>query len=304
VGHPIAVVAKRTGLSRDVIRMWERRYAAVEPDRTPAGQRLYSDAQVNRVRLLAAATRGGRSIKTVATLPTADLERLVAEDQAQQVPVAATANGSGQRELVAAALAHARVLDGSSLNRELQRSLAMHGIPTLLEDFVPALMHRIGDEWHAGRLTIAQEHLASATVLAIVLKTLRSIPEVPGAPRLLVTTPSGELHAVGAALAAATAALDGWTVTYLGVDVPAAEIVAAAAGRVDAVALSVVFTNNPAATVRELHGVRAGLPPDIPLIAGGPAAVRMADAIAQPGLVVCANMTDLRRELARVMRAT
>jgi len=299
-GHPIAVVAERTGLSQDVLRVWERRYGAVEPERSAGGQRLYSDDQVNRFRLLAAATKHGRSIKTVADLATAELERLVADDEAQRPLATPPTDASVHIARAEAALVHTRALDGSSLDRELRRTIARHGIPAFLQEIVPTLMHRVGEEWQAGRLTIAHEHLASAAVLAIILEAMRSVPEAPGAPRLLVTTPSGERHAVGAALAAAAAALDGWTIIYLGVDVPAADIVAAAsASDADAVAVSVVHTDNPASVVRELHAVRASLPAAIPVIAGGAAAVRMARTLAQPGLVVCESITDMRRLLAR-----
>jgi methanogenic corrinoid protein MtbC1 len=304
VGHPIAVVAERTGLSRDVLRVWERRYAAVEPDRSPGGQRLYSDDQVNRFRLLAAATKHGRTIKTVVGLTTADLERLVADDDAQRPAPPAPTGESAHVERAEAALVHTRALDGSSLDRELRRTIARHGIPAFLQEIVPTLMHRIGEEWQAGRLTIAHEHLASAAVLAIILEAMRSVPEAPGAPRLLVTTPSGERHAVGAALAAAAAALDGWTIIYLGVDVPAADIVAAAsASRADVVALSIVLSDHSAAVVRELHAVRAAMPAAIPVLAGGAAAVRMTESLSQPGLIVCSGIADMRRVLAREVQA-
>src|SRR5437868_1909438 len=78
--HPIAVVAERTGLSQDVLRVWERRYGAVHPARASGGQRLYTDADVERLALLSAATRAGRSIAQVATLETSALAALVDED--------------------------------------------------------------------------------------------------------------------------------------------------------------------------------------------------------------------------------
>jgi methylmalonyl-CoA mutase cobalamin-binding subunit len=213
-------------------------------------------------------------------------------------------NAAAHVERAEAALAHTRALDGSSLDRELRRTIARHGIPAFLQDIVPTLMHRIGEEWQAGRLAIAHEHLASAAVLAIILEAMRSVPEDPGAPRLLVTTPALERHAVGAALAAAAAALDGWTIIYLGVDVPAADIVSAASAcRADAVALSVVHTDHPAAVARELDAVRAALPAHIPLLVGGAAAMRMAERLSQPGLVVCTSIDDMRRVLALEARA-
>src|SRR5215218_3968718 len=78
--HPISVVVDRTGLSQHLLRVWERRYGAVEPTRGEGGHRLYSDADIERVRLLHAATRGGRTIGQVARLSADALARMVAED--------------------------------------------------------------------------------------------------------------------------------------------------------------------------------------------------------------------------------
>ncbi len=299
-GHPIAVVAERTGLSRDVLRVWERRYSAVEPARTPGGQRLYSDADVARFRLLAAATKHGRSISQVASMPTAELEHLVGEDEAARPATEPASLADVHAERVALALEYTRALDGAGLDRVLRRAIAQNGLSAFLEDIVPHLMHRIGEQWNAGRLGIAQEHLASAAVLAIILESTHAVPEAPSAPRLLVTTPSGERHAVGAALAAAAAVLDGWAAVYLGVDVPAADIVAAAeATGARAVAMSVVYTDDLALVSRELREVRSKLNARVPLLVGGVAAMRISEELKQPGLVVCGSIAEMRAVLAR-----
>ena len=304
IGHPISVVAERTGLSRDVLRVWERRYAAVEPMRTPGGHRLYSNESIDRFRLLTAATKHGRSISGVAGLATDALRRLVTEDEAERpaAPDDSAVRASAEHALLAeAALQHARTLDSSALNRELRRTIARHGIPVFLENVVPTLMYRIGEEWRAGRLMIAHEHLASAAVIAIILEAMRSVPESPGAPRLLVATPASERHAVGAVLASAAAALDGWAIIYLGVDVPAADIVAAAVtSNARAVALSIVHTDEPDFVLRELHAVRAALAANVLVIVGGAAASRMADRLTEPGMIVCNSIADMRSVLPRV----
>jgi methanogenic corrinoid protein MtbC1 len=266
--------------------------------RSPGGQRLYSNEHIDRFRLLAAATKHGRNISLVAGLATDALERLVAEDEAERPASLPESDEASHAERVRVALELTRTLDGSALDRELRRTIARHGIPVFLEDVVPTLMHRIGEEWQAGRLSIAHEHLASAAVLAIIMEAMRTVPESALAPRLLVATPAGERHAVGAALAAAAAALDGWSIIYLGVDVPAADIVAAAsASSASAVALSIVHTDEPDAVIRELHAVRASLAAHVPVIIGGATAVRMADQFTEPGLMVCGSLAEMRRML-------
>ena len=138
--------------------------------RTEGGQGLYSNQQIDRFRLLAAATRRGRNISLVAGLPNDELARLVAEDEAETPAPPHEPDGRSHAERVEAALEHTRALDGSALDRELCQTIARYGIPVFLDDIVPTFMHRVGEEWQAGRLTVAQEHLASAAVLAIILR--------------------------------------------------------------------------------------------------------------------------------------
>ena len=304
-GHTISVVAERTGLSRDVLRVWERRYRAVEPLRTAGGQRLYSDDELRRFQLLAEATRHGRSIGSVAALSTGALAKLVDEDEAARPPQLAPTvplQTAVHREVADLALTHALALDASSLDRELRRAIARYGVPMFLEDIVPALMHRIGDEWAAGRLAIPHEHLASSVVLGLLLEAVRAIPETPGALRLLVATPAGEQHVVGAALIAAAAALDGWSILFLGANVPAGDLVMAANG-VSAVALSIVHAEDARDTVRELQAVRAALPLRTTLIAGGAGALRLDAELGLPGVSVCRDIAEARAVLARVARS-
>ena len=304
-GHTIAVVAERTGLSRDVLRVWERRYRAVEPQRSAGGQRLYSDDDLHRFQLLAHATRNGRTIGSVAALSTDALGKLVADDISHAAVAPAERPAvpwEAQQEVVELALVHALALDTSSLERELRRAIGRHGLPTFLETVVPSLMHRIGDEWVAERLAIPHEHLASAVVLAILLDAVRAIPETPGAPRLLVATPVGEQHVLGAALIAAAAALDGWSILFLGANVPSADLAMAARG-VRAVALSVVHPQDGPHAMREVLALRAALPSGIPIVVGGAVAVRLRDTLAESGVSVCRDVAEARVVFARTLRA-
>ena len=197
------------------------------------------------------------------------------------------------------ALAHTLALDASSLDRELRRAVGQYGLSVFLEAIVPLLMQRIGDEWEAGRLAIPHEHLASAIVLTILLESIRAVPETPGAPRLLVATPAGEPHVVGAALIAAAAALDGWSILFLGADVPAADLVLAAQG-VRAVALSLVHPRDTAHAVREVRAVRAALARDVSILVGGALATQLRDALNVPGVMVCGSIAEARAMFATI----
>lgn len=300
-GHPIAVVAERTGLSRDVLRAWERRYSAVDPSRTAGGQRLYSDDDIERFKLLAAATSHGRSISLVAGYSTTQLAQLIAEDDAALPAATAVESSSRVRDAVDAALSAARALDGDRLDTILRRALGGLGIATFLEEVVPLLMHEVGHAWIAGTMTIAQEHLASATSISIVLDAFRALRPEAKAPRLLAATPAGEVHSVGAALAAGMAALDGWAVTYLGPNLPAEEWAEAARSiEAQVVAVSVVAPADPALVVEELRVLRAALPPSVTVAVGGSGTACVVEAFATTGLVRCESLAELRVLLARV----
>ncbi len=300
-GHPISVVAARTGLSRDVLRVWERRYGVVNPMRTSGGQRIYTDEHVHRFQLLAAATRHGRNIGLVAKLGDAELSRLVAEDDAA-LPEAGLNDGRSASRIVDTAMDAIIALDAPTLDTLLRRIVARGGVPWFLEHVVSALMRTVGDGWATGRLTTANEHLASAAVIAIVLETIRAVPSAPFAPRMLVATPSGERHAVGAALAAAAASVDGWSIVYLGADVPNADIAAAAAATdARAVALSIVYVEDHAKIVAEVRGLRQKLDAGIPLLIGGAGVAGIARDVRAPGVTVCESIAELRAHLARGM---
>ena len=298
--HTIAVVAARTGLSQDVLRVWERRYGAVAPMRSAGNQRLYSDDDIARFRLLASATSNGRSIRHVANLSTAELEALAADDVAAENHRRGAKDASVDEDRLQAALALMMSLDGASLDASLRRSIAEGGLPRFVEVDAPALMRRVGEEWEAGHISVAQEHLASAIVLNILADAIRQLPTAPSAPRLLVATLSRERHGVGAALAAAVAALDGWVVVHLGIDVPSTDIAhSAAASGARAVALSIVHDDDRAHVLREVGSVRKAAPASMPILIGGATAAAMSANLGALGAVVCQSFADFRAQLAR-----
>ena len=150
--HPIGVVADRTGLSQDVLRVWERRYQAVEPSRSLDGQRVYSNADIERLRLLRLATTGGRSIRQVAQLPTEELSRLVGEDEAARQQVERQAESAvlaSAEDQVERAMELARAVNAPQLESFLRRAAAAYGVPIFLDGLVAPLLRRMSGEWEA-----------------------------------------------------------------------------------------------------------------------------------------------------------
>ncbi|HMA44962.1 MAG TPA: cobalamin-dependent protein [Gemmatimonadales bacterium] len=293
--HPIGVVRARTGLSVEVLRAWERRYAVVRPLRSEDGKRLYSDADVERLGLLHRAARAGRSVAALASLSTGELQRMVDED-AERASTRPTLPGSYREQAMGAV----RELAPERLESLLRRALLSLGAVTFLEEVVAPLLVEIGDAWHEGRITVAHEHAASATLLQFLGWLTRSL-EVPGdAPRVVLATPRGEHHAFGAMMAAAAAAHDGWHVTWLGSDLPAAQIATGAEqGGARVVALSAA--SDAAGLERELGALRALLPRHVPVLVGGAGAATLADV---PGVTRVRDLAHWRALLDPHMTST
>jgi DNA-binding transcriptional MerR regulator/methylmalonyl-CoA mutase cobalamin-binding subunit len=299
--QPIAVVAERTGLSQDVLRAWERRYGAVRPTRDAGGQRQYTDADIRRLGLLQAATRAGRSIGSVAALPTDQIASLVEGDLAARERRAPPEMESPvSSETVDEAFAHSRALDASALDTTLRRAATAMGVTAFIETVAAPLLRRVGDEWHAGRLAPPQEHLVSSVLHDIIVATMRAFPQRSGAPKVLVATPAGDRHSIGAALVGAASALEGWNVLYLGADLPAADIAdAARTAGVRIVALSIVYTEDRARVLGEVRALRSRLPADMVLIAGGAGATSLATELAAMDVRVESSVSGLVAELRR-----
>lgn len=298
--HPIGVVAERTALSPDVLRVWERRYGAVRPARSAGGQRLYTDADVERLRLLSRATHAGRSIGQVAGLDTASLAALVREDEAQRGAARASSPDRAAR-IVSQALRRMERLDADGVRRGLARAAVELGAADFVEGVAAPLLREVGDGWHAGRVTTAQEHLVSGVVRGLLARLVEGLEVPEPGVRLVVATPAGERHEIGALLVAAVAAQEGWGVAYLGPDLPAGEIAAAAvAVGARGVAVSAIYAADPGRLVAELRALRAGLPGEVALLAGGSGAGAASQELADAGVQHVSDLAELRTVLGRL----
>jgi methanogenic corrinoid protein MtbC1 len=167
-----------------------------------------------------------------------------------------------------------------------------------MEEIIAPLLVQIGDRWRDGTLRVASEHLASATVRTLLGLMNGAFPSTPGAPRLVVTTPAGQLHELGALLAATVAASEGWHAAYLGPSLPAEEI-AAAAERVGAraVALSIIFPDDTHLS-SELRRLMQLVPEETAVLVGGRGAVHYSDLLEELGASHISDLPSFRMVLA------
>ena len=294
--HPMRLVAIRTGLTPDLLRAWEKRYGAVTPVRSPGGQRLYSDADVERLSLLARAVEGGRAIGQIANLPLGELQGLVEKDARALEPATAPVPAAESWESIQAeALAAVHRLDPAELESTLRGAALRLGMDDMLDGVLGPLLLTIGSRWHAGLLSPAHEHLATDVVRRTLTWMMEKGAPLPTAPTFVVGTLAGQTHELGAMLAAAAAASHGWRVVYLGANLPASEIaVVANHTRAAAVALSLVHPPDDPAIDVALRDLRAALPKGTAIIAGGTAAAGYADVLDEVGAARFASIRELR----------
>ncbi|MEA2603185.1 MAG: MerR family transcriptional regulator, light-induced transcriptional regulator [Acidobacteriota bacterium] len=307
--HPIGVVARRTGLKPDLIRAWERRYGAVEPGRTDTRRRFYSDEDIERLLLLRRVVSTGRGISQVARLSTEELEALLesealaapTQQQASASPASfAESGGNGDlaEEYLSRCLAAAHRLDVRELEMLIERASVAFSRTNLIEKVLVPFMQRIGDLWHQGTLRPLHEHMASAVVRSFLGAMYGSHQPELSAPQLVVTTPSRQHHELGALVAAASAAGEGWQVTYLGPELPPEEIAAAALQKgARAVALSLTYPPDDPMLVDDLRRLRRLLGSRTTLIVGGRVAPSYAGVLAEIGALQVEGLPELRQHL-------
>ncbi len=267
---PIRAVARLTGVPIDTLRAWERRYGAVTPARDGRG-RVYTDADVARIRLLHRAVQSGHAIGRAAALSNTDLTRLL--DAHASAPMNARPPASGptvDAEALARALA---TLDSAAIDEEFSRLAATLPPVMLVRDVLMPTIRTSGDNWMHQPGRIAQEHLVSAAMRHLMGTCLRLYARPRGATRLLFATPSGDRHELGLLGAAMLAASAGADVFYVGPDLPASETVGAVtAARANVLVLGLTLRSRTAGMLSELRTLARQLPASVELWAGGPAA--------------------------------
>jgi len=299
--YPMRLVAQRTGLSPHVLRAWERRYEAVTPERSETNRRLYSEAEIIRLELMARLTEAGNSIRQIAALSTTELETMAGALPSPTVTPSRSETSSPDQALLEEAWSCVVDLDSPALSKVLNRATVSLGILKFSADLIVPLIERIGTAWQSGEISAAEEHAASALIKEVLFTTSRPFAESTGAPNLVVATPAGQLHELGAVLVSCTARRDGWQVTYLGPSLPAAEIARAAIRNQSlAVGLSIVYPSDDPQLPAELLQLRQSLPDEVSILIGGRSAGYYNETAQEIGAKIVTDLAVLALELDKI----
>jgi methylmalonyl-CoA mutase cobalamin-binding subunit len=266
-GLSIAAVERETGLSKDTLRVWERRYGFPTPGRDAADERVYPPEQVERLQLIARLLGAGYRPGRIVGLPPTQLE-LLSRTLAAPGPTADPGRRADLDPLIDLVRRH-EVLE---LRREFTQSILRLGLGRFLTEVVAPLTVSIGEAWMRGDLQVFEEHIYTESVTAVLrsaLGTTSSLPR-PGMPRVLLTTLPPESHLLGLLMAETMFVLEGCECVSLGAQTPLAEIVHAAyAHRADIVGLSFSPAYNPQMLLRAVQELRLRLPRSVDLWLGG-----------------------------------
>ena len=218
--HRIHRVAKLTGLSKDVIRIWERRYGLVLPSRSSNRYREYSDEEVALLRFLKAQMEQGA---TIGALAEEGRDSLVARMHVA-VPVSAEEQKPHER-LLDDLVGLLDPLDKAGFERKLNGAVAVIPFEEAVQRILLPLQRRIGELWHQGRINVAVEHYVTKIAQQKLFSVMNQLPVNEFGPRVLIACPEGETHEIGAQAVAYLAATRGCHVYYLGPNLPVAALV-------------------------------------------------------------------------------
>jgi MerR family transcriptional regulator, light-induced transcriptional regulator len=246
----IAALTQRTGVPSDTIRKWEQRYGVLHPVRTAGGQRRYSEIDVARVEWLKERIHEGYRIgEAAALLGAGDLVARNVEELRNGIVTATVAS------------------DVDTLGQLVDQALALSTLDESFGQVLTPALDEVGERWASGAVSVAQEHLVSATVRAALQKLLSDQrADVRGTAVLACA--AGEHHEIGLLMLAVMLRSDGWQVAYLGADTPFADAVALA-DRVDASALCFSVASKQSAQALDRQLATTPPPKSLKVMVGG-----------------------------------
>lgn len=292
--YEIKAVSEKTGLSPLLIRAWENRYSVVSPKRTESNRRLYSEEDVNRLRLLKEATDNGYTISRISNLSTDKLMDLL-----QSIKNESTFTQNKSEYFLSESLKAINNLNPKNLEKIFMNASIELSQPHFIDNLIVPLIYKIGDMWKTGDLRISHEHFSTSIIKNFLLNIIRNSHPQDNSPKIIITTPSGQLHELGALIAACVASFEGWNVVYLGPNLPAEEI-ASAVNKINSkvISLSIVYPLDDEGLIEQLRRLKSLLTSDIKILIGGRGSSSYANVINEIGAELIKDTTELRLKLS------
>jgi DNA-binding transcriptional MerR regulator/methylmalonyl-CoA mutase cobalamin-binding subunit len=290
--YSIKAVAQATGLTVETLRAWERRYRIVAPERDDLGRRVYRPEDVLRLRRLREATERGHSIGRLAHMDESGLVDLLHAPSGLVAPVTAPS------AFVERILEGAERYSSTTCEQALTLAISLLSPARLIDEVLEPLLREVGERWHAGRFSIAQERMVSTSVRKHVGLIVETFDRSARREAIVFATLQGERHELGLLMSAMICASHGFKVHYLGADLPAAEI-----GRYSRevgaalVAVSVVLLESLPQLSAQLAVIRADIDADVPIWLGGQGAISLDESDLPRGCLIIGDRAELEQRL-------
>lgn len=280
----ISEVSQQTGIPKDLLRQWERRYGYPDPRRLDNGDRAYDQGQVEKLLLIRQLTDQGKRPGKLVSLDVVALKELLAKPKA-------TFDPKSLIKLLAEG-------DPQTLHHWLQQQLNAHGLRAFIHQVLAPATRAVGEAWANGELPIHKEHLYTEAVKVRLRKAIAELDLPASPPRTLLTTVPGEQHSLGLMMVEALLRMGGAEVISLGTETPFQEINEAAAHyQVDIVALSFSASFQTEDAIVVLTGLRQLLADPTAIWAGGSAFRGLKTA--PQGITILGDLNAVERELTR-----
>jgi len=279
IGRQIQYVAMKTGIPRNTLISWERRHKIVTPERCANGYRVYSSSDIRILQRVSRLVQSGQRIGDIARML-----RTAQEAQPDELGGLVEIGNQMFDALIAYDLDRAQ---------RLVSRLALTSFEDRITEVYTPILVRVGDLWESGQLTVAQEHFTTTYCRTRLTSMLQQVgSNNHRGRRILAAGFIGERHETGLLTVVLLLALRGYIVTYLGPDVPMADIAPAAEStRSTMVCQSITMVPDPNKIHRQILQLRATLPPDIALAIGGQGGATLD--IDAPGVVLCRTVDDI-----------
>jgi DNA-binding transcriptional MerR regulator len=262
----ISDVERDTGVAKETLRVWERRYAFPQPGRDASGERIYPAAQVDRLRLVKRLLDQGYRPGKIMHLSNSALGELGGR-------ISAPPSFDRDDPALQACLALLKAHRLHELRQRLAQAQLEQGLHSFVTGLIAPLTTLVGDAWAAGTVAVFEEHLYAEAVQAVLRQAIDALG-ARGAPRIVLTTVPQERHGLGLLMAEALFALEGAHCVSLGVQTPLAEIVQAARSQqADVVALSFSSVMSPRTAVDNVNELQNRLGAATLVWAGGSCAM-------------------------------
>ncbi len=262
-GMRIAEVERDTGIGKDTLRVWERRYGFPEPERDPSGERIYPMAQVERLRIIRRLMDQGVRPGKIITQDLSELLKLLDSFGSSAVDPSSYLFCNSMLKLL-------RMHRSHELRAHLNRILVKEGLQRFITHTVVPMNDVVGDSWLRGELSIPEEHLYTEQVQNVIRHAIQMQAPSHSAPKILLTTFPSEEHGLGILMVESMCAAEGAQCTSLGTRLPLSDIASyAATGAFDVVAVSFSAAYPARDAIKDLRQFRQLLLPEIMIWAGG-----------------------------------